>query len=73
MSIRKRIEDAIFLWQNDHFEGALLSALIVIAATARLRYPDRNKIKDKEAFEKFFNEELKQKLKKGGQIFILDI
>lgn len=63
MSIRKRIEDAIFLWQNDHFEGALLSALIAIAATARLRYPDRNKVKDKEAFEKFFNESNRIKTK----------
>ncbi len=46
----------MFLWQNNHFEGALLSVLIAIAATARLRFPDRNKIKDKEAFEKFLNE-----------------
>lgn len=63
MSIRNRIEDAIFLWQNDHFEGALLSVLIAVAATARLRFPDRDKINDKEAFEKFLNESSKIKTK----------
>ncbi len=51
MSIRKRIDDAIFLWQHDHFKGALLSALIAVAATARLRYPDRDKISDRASFE----------------------
>lgn len=69
MSIKKRIEDAIFLWQNDHFEGALLSVLIEIAATARLRFPDRNKSNDKEAFEKFLNESSRIKTKvefRGG-------
>lgn len=56
MSIRKRIDDAIFLWQNNHFEGALLSTLIAVAATARLRYPDRANVSDKASFEKFLGE-----------------
>ncbi len=63
MSIKNRIEDAIFLWQNDKFEGALLSVLIAVAATARLRFSDRNKITDKEAFERFLNESSKIKTK----------
>jgi hypothetical protein len=54
MSIRDRIEDAKFLWQNGRHEGAFLSALLAVAATARLRYPDRKAVKDGEAFTQFF-------------------
>ncbi len=62
MSIRKRIDDAMFLWQNNHTEGAFLSALIAVAATARLRYPDRANINDKESFEKFLGESSQAKI-----------
>lgn len=53
MSIRERIEDALFLWENDRLEGALLSALVAVASTSRLRFPDRSAVSDREAFERF--------------------
>lgn len=53
MSIQDRIEDSLFLWENNRREGAFLSVLTAVAATARRRYPDRKKIGDREAFEKF--------------------
>ena len=53
MSIQRRVQDAEFLWQHKRYEGALLSALIAVAATARLRYPNRKTVKDGEAFEQF--------------------
>ncbi len=55
----------MFLWKNGRFEGALLNALIAIAATARLRYPDRAKISDKDSFEKFFGESRSDKTNVG--------
>jgi len=48
--IRSRIDDAILLWDKGRQEGAFLSALIAVAATARRRYP---KAKDREVFEQF--------------------
>jgi hypothetical protein len=54
MSIRRRVEDAQFLWDHGRKEGALLAALVAVAATARLRFPDRKTVKDGEAFERFF-------------------
>lgn len=53
MSIHARVEDARFLWQHGRYEGALLSALSAVAATARLRYPDRKAVKDGDAFKQF--------------------
>lgn len=50
MSIRLRVNDALFLWKNDRSEGAFLSALIAVAATARKRYPE---LTDRDAFEQF--------------------
>ena len=55
MSIRARIEDAAFLWQHRHQEGALLSALVAVATTARRRFPDRKAVGDREAFERFLS------------------
>lgn len=51
--IRSRIDDAIFLWEKGRQEGAFLSCLIAVAATARKRYP---KAKDKEGFEQFLKD-----------------
>lgn len=53
MGIRTRIEDALFLWGNGHQEGAFLSALIAVAATARRVFPDRKTVSDRESFERF--------------------
>ena len=53
MSIQGRVQDAEFLWQHKRYEGALLNALAAVAATSRLRYPDRKTVKDGEAFEQF--------------------
>jgi hypothetical protein len=52
-AIRARIDDAIFLWDRGRQEGAFLSVLIAVAATARRRYP---KMKDREAFEQFLRD-----------------
>ena len=53
MSVLSRIEDALFLWWDGRREGALLSALVAVAATSRARFPDRTSIADGDAFEKF--------------------
>ena len=53
MSIRARVEDAEFLWKHERYEGAFLSALSAVAATARLRYPDRKATKDGDSFRQF--------------------
>lgn len=53
IGIRNRIDDALFLWKNGRAEGALLLALIAVAATARLRYPI---MKDRECFEQFLRD-----------------
>jgi len=50
MSLRDRVEDAMLLWENGRREGALLVALIAVAATARRRFPDR---RDCDAFDGF--------------------
>lgn len=55
MSIRARIEDAMFLWQSGRQEGALLSALVAVAATSRRRFPNRKAVSDREAFERFIS------------------
>ena len=53
MSIRDRVEDAELLGAHNRYEGAFLSALSAVAATARLRYPDRKAVKDGDAFKQF--------------------
>lgn len=53
MSIRARIDDALFLWDNGRLEGAFLSALAAVAASARRQFPDRKAVGDREAFERF--------------------
>lgn len=58
MSIKTRIEDASILLEMDRKEGALLAALVAVAATSRKRYPDRDAILDGKAFETFVSEEL---------------
>ena len=57
MSIQSRIDDAKLLWEHEHLEGAFLSVLIAVAATARKRYPSR-RVRDREAFERFVSEEM---------------
>jgi hypothetical protein len=52
MSIRTRLEDAVFLWRNDRKEGALLSLLVAVAATSRKRFPSKH-VRDVDAFERF--------------------
>jgi len=54
MSIRARVEDALFLYQSGRYEGAFLSALVAFAATARYEAPERS-LSDRECFEKFLN------------------
>lgn len=51
--IKRRLEDAILLWKEGRQEGAFLSVLIAVAATARKRYP---KAKDRESFEQFLKD-----------------
>jgi hypothetical protein len=51
--IRNRIDDAKLLWANGRREGALLVALIGVAATARRRYPRSG---DREGFEAFLSD-----------------
>ncbi len=53
LGIRNRIDDALFLWKSGREEGAFLSALIAVAATARVRYP---KMKDRDCFEQFLRD-----------------
>lgn len=55
MSIQNRINDAIFLWENNHFEGAFLSVLVAVAATSRREYP-KSEYTDRQAFENFLNQ-----------------
>ncbi len=57
MSVKQRTDDALLLYRSDRHEGALLSTLIAIAATARKRR-DRSACGDKESFTKFVGEEM---------------
>lgn len=50
MSIESRLADAELLWQNGRREGALLNALIAVAAAARKVHPHN---KDRDAFVAF--------------------
>jgi len=51
--IADRVDDAMLLWANGHLKGAFLLALVAVAATARKRYPDKKRVSDREAFERF--------------------
>jgi hypothetical protein len=53
MSIRARVDDALFLWSNGRLEGAFLSTLVAVAASARRKYPT---LKDRESFENFLQD-----------------
>jgi hypothetical protein len=55
MSIASRLEDAVILWNNGRHEGALLNALIAVAATSRLRFPNRKQASDSQAFTQFLD------------------
>ncbi len=59
MSIRHRVEDALFLWENGRLEGAFLNILVAVAASSKLRFPRE---KDKVSFEKFLEESTTVKL-----------
>ncbi len=59
MSIRNRIDDALFLWSNDRFEGAFLSALVAVAGTSKLLFPKKG---DKDAFEDFLQQGIFQRV-----------
>lgn len=51
--LHKRVDDALFLWNNGRHDSAFLIALVAVAATARLRYPN---MKDREGFEQFLRD-----------------
>jgi len=53
MSVRDRIDDGMFLWEAGRREGAFLSVLAAVAATAKRRYPKKT---DRQAFEDFLAE-----------------
>ena len=55
--IRDRIEDAQILWKSSRIEGAFISVLIAVAATAKKRYPQK-KFKDNERYRKFLLDEM---------------
>jgi len=55
--IRDRIEDALILWKSNRIEGAFVSILIAVAATAKKRY-SRKKFKDNEIYKKFLLDEM---------------
>jgi hypothetical protein len=73
MSIRQRLEDAVILDGIGRKDGALLSVLIAVAATSRLRYPEGtksnlkpgNEMGDSEAFQTFLGEESESIYGKG--------
>jgi hypothetical protein len=62
MSIRARIEDALLLYKNGRYEGAFLTALVAVAATARREDSDE-KTGDRESFEAFLDKRRRAVLK----------
>jgi hypothetical protein len=54
MSIQNRLEDAQLLWNAGRLEGAFVSVLIAVAATARRTFP--NQKSDRRAFEDFLRQ-----------------
>ncbi|HVS38016.1 MAG TPA: hypothetical protein VMS17_20820 [Gemmataceae bacterium] len=73
MSIRQRLEDTVILDGIGRKDGALLSVLVAVAATSRLRYPAGTKsswkpgkeMGDSEAFQTFLGEESESVYGKG--------
>ena len=63
MSVKTRLDDAKVLYENGRREGALLSVLVAIAATARKRYP--RPLGDRQSFTQFVGEEM-QTITKGA-------
>src|SRR5580698_1075904 len=58
--IKTRINDAIFLWDNNRKESAFILVLISLAALSKMRYPTN---KDGDAFRKVFQDFRKGSLK----------
>src|SRR4051812_7671250 len=56
MTIAQRLDDAEFLWLAGRREGAMLSALVAFAATARRALPSERS--DRVAFQRLFQEQL---------------
>jgi hypothetical protein len=56
--IYERIKDALILWNEKSIDGACISILIAVAATARKRYPRSILKKDKDAYQKFILDEM---------------
>jgi hypothetical protein len=54
MGIRSRVQDALLLYENGHYEGAFLNVLVAVAATARRECSDE-KMSDRDCFEKFLD------------------
>ncbi len=61
MGIVDRVQNAELLWEAGRREGALMSALVAFAATARRVHPAP--MKDREAFETLFHDTVKLDLK----------
>jgi hypothetical protein len=64
MSVKDRLIDAQILYSNGRKEGALLSVLVAISATARKRYPRMIK-NDGDSFQSFLSEELPRIIRIG--------
>jgi hypothetical protein len=60
LSLSGRVEDARCLWRADHREGALLMALIAVAARARQEFPSPHR--DRDAFEMFVRLKLQPRI-----------
>ena len=54
MSVRKRVEDAEFLWKSGRREGAWVLAMVATAATARKRYP--KPMSDNQSFKNYIRD-----------------
>jgi hypothetical protein len=54
MSVRQRLDDARFLWNDGRKEGAWIQVLIAAAATSRMRFPGEKD--DNKAFRAFIRE-----------------
>jgi hypothetical protein len=55
MSVRKRLEEALLLWENGKAEGAWIQVLSAVAAIAKQRYPNSN-IKDNYRFKEYIRD-----------------
>jgi hypothetical protein len=58
VSVKERLEDARFLYENDRRIGAFLNVLVAVAATSRKRYAPETIRTDREAFETFVQDEM---------------